>query len=154
MKNQTTGDAPQPDNPAPAKFDPNEPTTLTLPSGKVVQIRSHRTLVGADGVFALNAQTGTGNGVPEIRAALVAVMATELEPGNAGTPKLDGTLAAVLAQRLDDTNRLLYAEHVTHAYRLITGQSVIPDIDTNEDEAGPTGATYDSKPDSVDESQP
>lgn len=136
-----------------AAADPDTPTVLTLPSGKKVQIRSHRTLLGGDGVFALNAQSGTGNGVAEIRAALVARMATELEPGSAGTPTLDGTIAAVNAQRLDDANRLLFAKPVTEAYRLTVGLSIVPDFSTQEqieDPTAPTRDTSDSRPPSAD----
>jgi len=118
--------------------DPDAPSVLDLPSGKKVQIRSHRSLVGADGIYALNAQTGTGNGVAEIRAALVARMATELEPGSSGTPALDGTIAAVHAQRIDDTNRLLFAKPITEAYRLTVGLSVVPDEEEWADPEGPT----------------
>lgn len=133
-------------------IDPSAPTVLDLPSGKKVQIRSHRTLVGADGVFALNAQSGTGNGLAEIRAALVARMATELEPGRAGTPVLDGTIAAVNAQRIDDANRLLFAKPITEGYRLTLGLSVVPDGDEWEDPTVLTRDSSDSRSPSGDES--
>lgn len=126
------------------------PTVLDLPSGKKVQLRSHRSLLGADAVFALNAQTGTGNGNAEIRAALVARMATELEPGRAGAPPLDGTIAAVHAQRIDDASRLLLAKPVTEGYRLVVGLSVVPDEEQWEDPTGPTRDTSDSRPPSED----
>lgn len=129
--------------------DPNAPTVLDLPSGKKVQIRSHRTLLGGDGVFALNAQSGTGNGNAEIRAALVARMATELEPGSAGTPALDGTIEAVNAQRIDDASRLLLSKPVTEGYRLVVGLSVVPDQDEWEDPTGPTRDSSGSRSPSV-----
>jgi hypothetical protein len=138
-------DAPEAAKPQP-RVDPNADTELTLPSGKKVLIRSHRTLLGADAEYALNAQSGTGNGYPEIRTALVARMTTEVEPGTAGTPALDGTIEKVKAQRIDDYRAMFGAKPITAAYLLVTGVSVIPDIDTNEDEEGPTGATSDSPP--------
>jgi hypothetical protein len=134
------------------RVDPNAPVTLKLPSGKVVELRSHRTLLGADGEFALNAQSGTGNGYPEIRTALVARMATELEPGTAGTPVLDGTIEGVRAQRLDDYRAMYGSPRITEAYLLVMGVSVIPDLDTWEDEAGPTKDSNASPPGSEAES--
>lgn len=139
------------ETPAPLT-DPNAPVILDLPSGKKVQLRSHRSLLGADAVFALNAQTGTGNGNAEIRAALVARMATELEPGNAGTPPLDGTIAAVNAQRVDDASRLLLSKPVSEGYRLVAGISVVPDEDEWADPTGPTRDSSDSRSPSEDES--
>ena len=139
------------ETPAPLT-DPNAPVTLDLPSGKKVQLRSHRSLLGADAVFALNAQTGTGNGNAEIRAALVARMATELEPGKAGTPPLDGTIAAVNAQRVDDASRLLLSKPVSEGYRLVAGISVVPDEDEWADPTGPTRDSSDSRSPSEDES--
>lgn len=134
---------------AQAPVDPDAPTTLTLPSGKVVQIRSHRTLVGADGIYALNAHSGTGNGNAEIRAALVARMATEVEPGTGGKPPLDGTLEAVHAQRLDDARQLLFAGPVTEGWRLVAGLSVVPDAEQWKDPTGPTRDSSGSKPPSA-----
>lgn len=128
------------------RVDPNAPVTLSLPSGKAVELRSTRTLLGADAEFALNAQSGTGNGSAEIRTALVARMATELEPGSAGTPVLDGTIEAVRAQRVDDYRKMVGHPRVIDAYLLVAGVSVIPDLDTWEDEAGPTRDSSASPP--------
>lgn len=132
-------------DPTARPHDPDAPMVLTLPSGKVVQLRSHRTLDGGDGIFALNAQTGTGNGNAEIRAGLVARMATELEPGTGGKPTLNGTLQAVHAQRLDDARQLLFATPVSEAWRLVAGLSVVPDQDEWADPTGPTRDTSDSR---------
>lgn len=134
------------DTPAPAP-DPDAPTRHTLPSGKIVEVRSHRTLLGAEVAAAIAAQTGDGmRSVVDVRNALIAALASELEPGRAGTPVLDGTVAAVLAQRGDDW-RVLYGL-ATEAWRLTMGLSVVPDIDGYEDPKAPTQATSDSGLDS------
>jgi hypothetical protein len=134
------------------RVDPNADIEFDLPSGKRVRMRSPRTLLGRDAEFALNAQTGTGHGYPEIRTALVAVMTTEVEPGTAGTPVLDGTIEAVRAQRIDDFRKMYGAQRIGEAYLLVAGVSVIPDPDTLEDEAAPTEASSDSPPASEAES--
>lgn len=143
--------APEDAKPQP-RVDPNAPITLELPSGKVVQLRSTRTLLGADAEFALNSQSGTGNGGAEIRTALVARMAKELQPGSAGTPVLDGSIEAVRAQRIDDYRKMVGHPRIIDAYLLVAGVSVIPDLDTWEDEAGPTRDSSASPPGSAAES--
>ena len=149
MPDQDLNDTAPADAEAPAPpVDPNAPKRVTLPSRKVVEVRSHRTLLGADVDAVIAAQSGPGaRGVYDIYNALVARMVTELEPGTAGTPVLDSTVDAVLAQRADDYNRLhtLLAD----AYALVTGRSVIPDLDQWEDPKAPTGDGSAQKPDSA-----
>jgi hypothetical protein len=126
--------------------DPNAPTRHTLPSGKVVQVRSHRTMTGDDGDHAICSQTGGGaRGVYDVYNNLAAAFITEIEPGKAGKPRLDGTVEAVKAQRIDDYNLLhgLVKEH----YALATGRSVIPDLDEWQDPKAPTRDSSAPRPD-------
>ncbi len=117
--------------------DPNAPTRHTLPSGRVVEARSHRTLLGSDGDAVIAAQTGVGaRGTVDMRNELIARMVTQIEPGKSAAPDLDGTVATVLAQRLDDY-RTLYGL-VTDGWLLVTGLSVIPDEEAWEDPTVPT----------------
>lgn len=141
-----------PTDPTPAPpQDPNAPARHTLPSGKVVEIRSHRTLLGSDGAAVIAAQTGVGaQGVVDMHNALIARMATEVEPGAGGAPALDGTVEAACAQRLDDWRRLYSL--VNDAYALVLGISVVPDADEWEDPAGPTRDSSGSRSPSGDES--
>lgn len=153
-----------------APRDPAAPTRKTLPSGKIVEIRSHRTLLGAEIATAMASQPGgswMANSVA-MRNTLVALLATEIEPGTAGTPVLaaapapDGTLEAaqrfeaaykaVLAQRADDY-RTLYSL-VEEAMRLALGLSVIVDHDEYEDPKAPTTDGSEPAPDSEDASRP
>jgi hypothetical protein len=123
-----------------APQDPNAPTRHTLPSGRVVEVRSPRTLIGEDIAAAIASQTAPGaRGVVDMYNALIAGMVTQIEPGNGNAPALDGTVAAVLAQRGDDWRRLykLVWEH----YKMVSGESVIPDF---ADVADPTPPTPDS----------
>lgn len=160
---ETTTEAPQ---------DPGAPVKKTLPSGKVVSIRSHRTLLGSDIAAAMAAQPGGAwmtNSVA-MRNHFMAVMITELEPGRAGTAVLtgartpDGTpesvkafdaaLAAVLAQRADDY-RAMY-DTTNDAISLVLGLSVISDIDDLDkaqidDPKAPTTPTSGSGPASGDD---
>lgn len=125
--------------------DPNAPAKHTLPSGKVVEIRSHRTLLGSDGAAVLAAQTAAGaQGVVDMRNELIRRMVSEIEPGTGGAPTLDGTIDAVLAQRIDDYRALYNA--TTDAYLLVIGASVVPNLEAWEDPTGPTRDTSDSKP--------
>lgn len=133
----TTDDKPQ---------DPDAPTVKTLPSGKIVEIRSHRTLLGSDIAAALASQPGgawMANSVA-MRNHFICALVAEIEPGRAGTPVLDGTEETLLAQRGDDY-RALYGT-VDDAIALTLGLSVIPDIDEYEDPKAPTTATSGSRP--------
>lgn len=126
--------------------DPNAPVRHTLPSGKVVEVRSHRTLLGSDGAAVIAAQTGGGaQGVVDMHNALIARMVTEIEPGTGGAPALDGTIEAAQAQRIDDW-RALYG-HVWEAYKLVLGISVVPDLEQWQDPTGPTRDGSGPKPD-------
>lgn len=144
---ETTTEAPQ---------DPGAPVKKTLPSGKVVSIRSHRTLLGSDIAAALASQPGGAwmtNSVA-MRNHFMAVLASEIEPGPAATPTLDGTVEAVLAQRADDY-RALY-NTVDDAMSLALGLSVIADIDDLDkaqidDPKAPTTPTSGSEPASGDD---
>jgi hypothetical protein len=123
-----------------APADPNAPARVTLPSGRVVEVRSARTLNGADMAAALGAQSGTGmTAVVDVHNEFIRRMVTQIEPGKGGKPDLDGTLESVLAQRGDDWRRL-YAL-VTPAYGLVTGASVIRDMDQWDDPKAPTTAS-------------
>lgn len=128
------GDAAPHERPA----DPNAPTRHTLPSGKVVEIRSHRTLLAADVEEALGAQVYDSwmRNVMAMRTVLVARTAAEVEPGTGGCPALDGTVEAVRAQRADDYRALFPL--VTPAMDLVLRNSVIPDVDEWEDPKAPT----------------
>ena len=138
------------ETPAPPS-DPNAPSKHTLPSGKVVQVRSHRTLLGEDGAAVIAAQTAPGaQGVVDMHNELIRRMVTEIEPGSGGAPALDGTPEAVKAQRIDDWRKLYAA--VTDAYLLVIGVSVVPDEDAWADPTGPTRDTSDSRSPSGDES--
>lgn len=138
------------ETPAPLT-DPNAPGEHTLPSGKVVQIRSHRTLLGEDGAAVIAAQTAPGaQGVVDMYNELIRRMTTETAPGTGGAPPLDGTLEAVKAQRIDDW-RALYAL-MWEPYRLVTGASVVPDQEQWADPTGPTRDSSDSRSPSEDES--
>lgn len=118
--------------------DPGAPTRHTLPSGKVVEVRSHRTMLGADVAAALASQSATGaRGVVDVRSELICQLVTEIEPGRAGTPVLDGTLAAVLAQRADDYQSLYVLMYP--AWRLCLGLDNI--TDDYEAYADPKAAT-------------
>lgn len=138
MSNTTT-EAPQ---------DPGAPIKKTLPSGKVVEIRSHRMLLGSDIAATLAAQPGGAwmSNAVAMRNHLIAVLVTQIEPGRAGTPVLDGTVETVLAQRGDDY-RALYGS-VEDALALVLGLSVIPDFDEYEDPKAPTTGSSGSKPSS------
>lgn len=117
--------------------DPNAPTRHTLPSGKVVEVRSHRTMDGNDADAAICSQTGpAARGVYDVYNTLAARFITEIEPGAAGKPILDGTVDTVKAQRIDDYN-LLHNLVKAH-YDLAVGRSVIPDLDEWEDPKAPT----------------
>lgn len=150
--------------------DPGAPIKTTLPSGKIVEIRSHRTLLGAEVATALGSQPGGAwmmNSVA-MRNAFAAMLVTEIEPGRAGTPALeaapvpngtleaakrfDAAVAAVLAQRADDY-RTLYAA-MEEAMRLALGFSVIIDHDEYEDPKAPTTGGSGPAPDSGDASRP
>lgn len=125
--------------------DPNQPARHTLPSGKVVQVRSHRALLGEDGDAVIAAQTGVGmRGVVDMNNELIRRMVTEIEPGSGGAPPLDGTIEAVKAQRIDDWRKLYRL--VGDAYLLVTGLSVIPDFAEWEDPKAPTADTSGSRP--------
>lgn len=134
--------------------DPDAPIKKTLPSGKVVEIRSHRTLLGSDIAAALASQPGGAWMVNSVamRNHFMATLVTEIEPGRSKAPTLDGSVAAVEAQRGDDY-RALYSS-VDEAMALALGLSVIPDIDGYEDPKAPTTATSDSRPDSEADAQP
>jgi hypothetical protein len=153
-----------------APRDPAAPVRKTLPSGKVVEIRSHRTLLGAEIATAMASQPGStwmANSVA-MRNTLLTMLATEVEPGGAGTPMLaaapapDGTLEAaqafeaahkaVLAQRADDY-RSLYSL-VEEAMKLALGLSVIIDHDEYEDPKAPTADGSAPEPGSGDVDQP
>lgn len=138
MSNTTT-EAPQ---------DPGAPIKKTLPSGKVVEIRSHRTLLGSDIAETLAAQPGGTwmSNTVAMRNHLAALLVTQIEQGRANAPELDGTVEKVLAQRGDDY-RALYGS-VEDAMALVLGLSVIPDFDEYEDPKAPTTGTSDSRPDS------
>lgn len=133
--------------------DPNLPVRHTLPSGKVVEIRSHRTLLGSDGEAVMAAQTAPGpQGVIDMHNELIRRMVTQIEQGAGSAPALDGTLEAVKAQRIDDW-RALYRQ-VADAYALVLGVSVIPDFAEFADPKAPTADTSDSKPDCGDAPAP
>lgn len=144
-----------PPAPTEAPEDPNAPKRVTLPSGKVVEVRSHRTLLGTDVDAALGAQSGAGSwvrNVADVRAELIRRMVTEIEPGRGGAPALDGTREATLSQRADDYRKLYTL--VDDAFLLVTGQSVIPDYDEWADPKAPTAANSGPSPDSEDDHQP
>ena len=131
-----------------APRDPAAPVKHTLPSGKVVEVRSHLTLLGADIAAAMAAQPGgawMANSVA-MRNEFIARTATEIEPGRRSKTPLDGTVEAVLAQEPDDYRALFFT--VEEAMKLALGLSVVPDFDEYEDPKAPTTATSDSKPDS------
>jgi hypothetical protein len=138
------------ETPAPP-VDPNAPAKHTLPSGKVVEVRSHRTLLGEDGAAVIAAQTAPGSqGVVDMHNELIRRMVTEIEPGAGGAPALDGTLETVKAQRIDDWRRLYGL--VAEAYLLVLGVSVVPDQEEWADPTGPTRDTSDSRSPCGDES--
>lgn len=125
--------------------DPSAPTRHTLPSGRVVEVRSTRTMTGADSSAVLAAQTAPGStGVVDMYNALIARMVTQIEPGTGGKPDLDGTVEAVLDQRIDDHTKL--RSLIWDAYQLVTGRSVIPDDGAWEDPTVPARDGPDSKP--------
>lgn len=134
--------------------DPNAPTTHTLPSGKIVEVRSHRTLTGLDVATAIAAQTGVGaRGVVDARTALAALLITEIEPGTGGKPVLDGTGAAVLAQRGDDFAALFNL--VTAAFRVAMGyDNIIDDYEAHADPKADTSPPSGPSPASEDASRP
>lgn len=141
-----------PNEPPEPPQDPNAPKQHTLPSGKVVEVCSHRTMTGDDGDAVICSQTGPGSrGVYDIYNTLAARFIKEIEPGRGGKPQLDGTVEAVKAQRIDDYNQLhgLVREH----YALVTGRSVIPDLDEWEDPKAPTRDSSAPRPDSEAESR-
>lgn len=137
--------------PTPEGEDPDAPKRHTLPSGKVVEVRSHRTLTGTDATLALGMHTGGPSGAVAVRNRLIQIMVTEVAPGRGGTPVLDTTYAAVLNQRADDWRKLY--DLVGEGFNLVTGQSVIPDQDEYKDPKAPTTGTSDSEPGSADEPQ-
>jgi hypothetical protein len=125
--------------------DPNAPVRHTLPSGRVVEVRSTRSMTGADSSAVLAAQSAPGaTGVIDMYNALIARMVTQVEPGSGSAPDLDGTLESVLAQRIDDHSRLRGL--IWDAYQLVTGRSVIPDEQEWMDPTAPTRDGPDSKP--------
>lgn len=125
--------------------DPNAPTRHTLPSGRVVEVRSSRTMTGADSTAVVAAQTAPGAaGVADMYNALIARMVTQIEPGRSSAPALDGTMEAVLAQRIDDHTKLRTL--IWDAYQLVTGRSVIPDDEGWADPTVPTRDGPDSRP--------
>jgi hypothetical protein len=125
--------------------DPNQPVRHTLPSGKVVEVRSHRTLLGSDGEAVIAAQTGPGaQGVVDMHNELIRRTVTQIEQGGDTRPALDGTLEAVKAQRIDDW-RALY-RLMADAYALVLGVSVIPDFAEFADPKAPTADTSGSLP--------
>jgi hypothetical protein len=113
-----------------------------------VELRSHRTLLGADVAAALASQTGYGSrAIVDIRNALIAQLVTQIEPGKSDAQPLDGTVEAVLAQRADDYGRLYNL--ATDAYQLTVGTSIIPDVDEWEDPTPPTGDGSEPRSDSA-----
>lgn len=129
--------------------DPDAPQEHTLPSGKVVLVRSHRSLLGEDAAAAIAAQSAPGaQGVVDMHNELIRRMVTELKPGTGGAPPLDGTLDAITAQRADDW-RALYAL-VWEGYRVVTGLSVILNPDDFADPTAPPRDGSESKPSSED----
>lgn len=120
--------------------DPAAPVRVTLPSGRIVEVASARTLDGRDMAAALAAQTGTGmQAVVDVHNELIRRTVTQVEPGKSDKPGLDGTLEAVLAQRPDDWRRLYGL--MASAYGLVTGASVLVNLDEWED---PKARTTDS----------
>lgn len=153
-----------------APRDPAAPVRKTLPSGKIVEIRSHRSLNGLEVATAIGSQPGgpwMRNAVV-MRNTLAVLLVTELEPGRSDAPALvsagapDGTLEAakafdaameaLLAQRGDDYRAIYNA--MNEAYNLTLGTSVIIDHDEYEDPKAPTTDGSEPEPSSADESQP
>jgi hypothetical protein len=145
-------DTTEPEDAAPADEapprDPMAPTRHTLPSGKIVEAVSARTLTGADMAAAWGAQPASTymENVTAMRNTLIARMVTEIEPGARSTTKLDGTVEAVLAQQPDDWKRLYMLAPVTDAMGLLQGTSVIPDVDEWEDPKAPTTPNSEPSP--------
>ncbi len=125
--------------------DLDAPVRHTLPSGRVVEVRSTRTLTGLDSGAVLAAQTGIGaRGVVDMYDALIARMVTQIEPGKSNAPALDGTIASAVAQRIDDHTALRGIVH--DAYRLVNGTSVIPDFAEYDDPKAPITDSSEPRP--------
>src|SRR5271155_4797571 len=131
-------DAPDQDPPV----DPAAPRRFTLPSGKVVEAASARTLTGGDMAAARAAQPGGTYqaNLVAIRETFICRMVTEIEAGRRGGKALDGTIEALHAQQPDDWMGLYLLAPITDAFQLVTGVSVIPDVDGALDPKAPTAA--------------
>lgn len=150
------------DTSAEPPVDPNAPTVHTLPSGKVVSVRSPRTLLGSHVRTTMSSQGAGGmQGVVESHSVLIALTVTELEAGRAGTPVLleaappDGTLevaqayqgalVAVDAQRGDDY-RTLY-RLMDPAWRVCVGlDNITDDYEAFEDPKADTSQALEQPP--------
>lgn len=118
--------------------DPDAPTEHTLPSGLKVTVASHRTLRRPDIHKVWAAVTDSDLFKAQTHDALAGILATV-----AGKP-LSGEDLDML--RPDDYLRVYTL--MEPAYRLITGQSVLPNPDDHDDPKAPSGESNATAPDS------
>lgn len=128
------------DTPAPA--GPDAPADHKLPSGITVTLRSHRTLRRPDIHRVWKSVTDPDLAGAQQHDELIRMLVT-----GCADPRYPVPWTAETLDLLDADDYLAAYQAVGDAYRLVTGQSVIPRPDDYADPTPPTPASSGTDPD-------